>query len=145
MFHFMELFTILCQHDDSRGEVYMPKFSIEKIQEIRKSKNLTYDEIAKISGLSKSAVSKVFGGFQENPTTLFLEKMAEVFDCGIDDFFIFEKEPESPYYLDRKSSRIASEISENTDYRALFEIITKLNTKDVKLLFEIAKRLTESL
>lgn len=118
----------------------MPKFSIEKIQEIRKSKNLTYDEIAQISGLSKSAISKVFGGFQENPTTLFLEKMAEVFDCGIDDFFIFEKEPKSPYYFDRKSIEIAAEINNNIEYKALFEAAKKLKTEDIRLVTKVIER-----
>ena len=121
----------------------MPKFSIEKIQEIRKSKNLTYDEISDKTGLSKSAISKVFGGFQDNPTTSFLEKMAEVFDCGIDDFFIFEKNPKSPYYQDRKINEIANTINEKGELKTLFKTALNLQKEDVELITKLALRLQE--
>lgn len=119
----------------------MPKFSIEKIQEIRKSKNLTYDEISEKTGLSKSAISKVFGGFQENPTTLFLEKMAEVLDCGIDDFFVFENTPKSPYYQDRKINEIANIINEKEELKALFYAVSPLQREDVELITALAGRI----
>lgn len=120
----------------------MPKFSVEKIQEIRRSKNLTYDEISKLSGISKSAVSKVFGGFQENPTAAFLEKMAKIFDCGIDEFFTFENEPKSPYYTDRKTAETAQKIENRPDLRLFLDVVSTLNKEDFTLLFQLAKRLS---
>ena len=119
----------------------MPKFSIEKIQEIRKSKNLTYDEISDKTGLSKSAISKVFGGFQDNPTTSFLEKMAEVFDCGIDDFFIFEKAPKSPYYQDRKINEISMLINNRQELKALLKTASALDEDDLKLITKLVSKI----
>ena len=118
----------------------MPKFSIEKIQDIRKSKNLTYDEISEKTGLSKSAISKVFGGFQDNPTTSFLEKMAEVFDCGIDDFFIFENTPKSPYYQDRKTNEIAVAINNKQELKKLLKAASNLDKEDIELITKLALR-----
>ena len=79
----------------------MSKLSKEKLNEIKQSKNYTSKEIAEKTGIPKSTVEKIFGGFSKNPTLDILLKIADILDCGLDDFIEYGKEPESPFYKDR--------------------------------------------
>ena len=91
----------------------MPKFSLEKLNEIKNSQYLTFKDIAESTGIPYSTVSKIFGGFNPNPSIESLLKIAEALECGIDDFIEYEKNPKSPYYSDRQIDKIAQEIYEN--------------------------------
>ena len=117
------------------------KFSHLKMQEIRKSKCYTYENLAEITGIPRSTITKVFGGFQTNPTMIFLTKMAEALNCGIDDFFIWNEEPTSPYYLDRKTGELAQEIHDNPDLRILLDASRDLSPEDLKTVITIAQKI----
>ena len=99
----------------------MPKFSIEKMQEIRKSNGYTYKKLAELTGISESTITKLFGGFNKNPTLSYLRKIADALNCSLDDFYEWESEPTSPYYIDRKTAELAQELHDNPDYRILFD------------------------
>ena len=59
----------------------------KKINEFRKSKNLTADEFAKKLGYSSSTIIKVLYG-ERDPGRRFLEKLKEVFpDADMNYFF----------------------------------------------------------
>lgn len=119
----------------------MPELSIEKMQEIRKSKGYTYAELAKITEIPASTISKIFAGVQDNPTLTSLKKIAEALECGVDDFIEYEKEPTSPYYLDRQTGKLAQEIHDNPDLRILLDASKKLKPEDLKAVIDIANRI----
>lgn len=119
----------------------MPKLCKEKLNELKRSKNYTAAEIAKRTGLPKSTIDKIFGGFNKNPTLDSLEKIAQVLDCGIDDFLVYENEPASPFYVDRVANKMSNAFAENPNLKLLFDISKKLPQDDIDLLITLAKRL----
>lgn len=119
----------------------MPELSIEKMQEIRKSKGYTYADLAKITGIPASTISKIFAGIQDNPTLSSLKKIAKALECGVDDFIEYEVEPVSPYYLDRQTGKLAQEIHDNPDLRILLDASKNLKPEDLNAVIDIANRL----
>ena len=116
----------------------MPELSIEKMKEILKAKNMTYDSLAEKTGMSKSSIAKIFGGFNENPTMKFLKAIANALECSMDDFFEWDEEPTSPYYLDRQTAKIAQEIHDNPEYRILFDATKDLTPEQVQAVISVA-------
>ncbi len=116
----------------------MATFSVENMQEIRKSKGYTYETVSMLTGIPKSTITKVFGGFQTNPSALFLAKIAQALECGIDDFFIWDKEPVSPYSITRKIAAAEKEIIENPDLRLLIHASKNLSKEAIDALVKIA-------
>lgn len=119
----------------------MPKFSIEKLNEIRNSTGYTLKELAELTQIPHSTISKIFAGFNKNPSIDSLQKIANVLECGIDDFLDYDIEPKSPYYTDRQTNKIAQEIYENKDLRILFDASKNLSSEDIQAIVEIAKRI----
>ena len=116
----------------------MPELSIEKMKEILKAKNMTYDSLAEKTGMSKSSIAKIFGGFNENPTMKFLKAIANALECSMDDFFEWDEEPTSPYYLDRQTAKIAQEIHDNPEYRILFDATKNLTPEQIQAVISVA-------
>lgn len=121
----------------------MPKLCKEKLNELKRSKNYTAAEIAKRTGLPKSTIDKIFGGFNKNPTLDSMKRIAEVLDCGIDDFLVYENEPSSPFYVDRVVNKISIAFAENPNLKLLFDIVKKLDSNDVEILITMAKRMAD--
>lgn len=119
----------------------MPKFSIEKLHEVKNSKGLTLKEISEITQIPHSTISKIFGGFNKNPSIEAVQKIANALECGIDDFIEYEQQPKSAYFTDRQTGRIAQDIYENPDLRILFDASKNLSPEDIKAVVEIAKRI----
>lgn len=119
----------------------MSKLSTQKMQEIRKAKGMTYTVLAKHANISKSTVEKIFGGFNDNPSLNYLEKIAKALDCSIDDFIEYDTEPTSPYYLDRQTGKIAQEMLDNPELKVLFDASKRLKPEDIKVVTEIVNRL----
>ena len=119
----------------------MPKFKIEKLNEIRNSKGYTLKEIAEITEIPHSTISKIFAGFNKNPSIETVQKIANALECGIDDFIEYENPPKSPYYIDRQTAKIAQDIYENPGLRILFDASKNLSPEDIQAVVEIAKRI----
>ena len=119
----------------------MAELNLNKMKEILKSKKMTYDDLAEITKISKSSISKIFGGFNQNPTLKYLKSIASALDCSIDDFFDWDNQPTSPYYLDRITGEIAQELHDNPDFRTLFDATKNLKPEDIKMIIDIANRI----
>lgn len=118
----------------------MPKLSKDKLNELKESKNYTLRDIAKITGIPQSTISKIFGGFSKNPTIDSLQKIAKALDCGLDDFVEYEEEPISPFYTDRVIMKFAELLSERKDIRQLVSEAKTLSNEDIEILIGITKR-----
>ncbi|MEG0309119.1 MAG: helix-turn-helix transcriptional regulator [Clostridium sp.] len=60
-----------------------------KIQELRKSKKITQEELAQMCGVSRQTIISLENG-KYNPSILLAHKIAKIFNCIIEDVFIFE-------------------------------------------------------
>ena len=59
---------------------------LEKINEIRKQKNMSIDELCEKSGIPKSTISKITAGITTNPTLDTIQAIARALGCRLDDF-----------------------------------------------------------
>jgi transcriptional regulator with XRE-family HTH domain len=60
----------------------------ENIQKIRKSQNLTQDELARKAGIPYTTIAKIESGMVKNPTIMTLVKLAKALKVSLDDFVI---------------------------------------------------------
>lgn len=137
----MAILFVFLYYVECKGILNMTNLSIEKMQEIRKTCGLTYEQLAQNTGISRSTIEKIFGGFNKNPTLSYLKKIAESLNCSVEDFFEWESEPTSPYYLDRKTAELAQEIHDNPEYRMLLDASRYLKPDDLKAVIDIANRI----
>lgn len=79
----------------------------ERIQELRKSKGLSQEQLAETLGVSRQAVSKWESG-QSMPEVEKLLAMSSLFDVSTD--YILKGEPDSPRHDKSNDGRIASQI-----------------------------------
>lgn len=61
-----------------------------RLEELRKEKGLKQDELAEILEVSRQTVSSLENG-KYNPSILLAFKIARVFQCTIEDVFIYEE------------------------------------------------------
>lgn len=113
----------------------------QKMNEIRIATGLSYQEIADKCGLSLSAVSKIFGGFRENPSITLLAKLANALSCEVDDFLIKESEPKSPYYIDKLTSKLAQELTERPELNSALRAMRDLPPNDIKFVQDFIERI----
>ena len=120
----------------------MVKLSIEKMKEIKKTSGLTNKDIADKTNISVSTITKLFGGFQVNPSIEAISKIAEALNCGVDDFFDWgDAELTSPYYIDRKTAEIAQDLAEKPELNAALKAMRDLPPDDIKFVQEFIERL----
>ena len=62
-----------------------------RIEEIRNSRNIKQDELARLMGVSRQTISSLENG-RYNPSILLAHKIARYFGMAIEEVFIFEEE-----------------------------------------------------
>ena len=62
-----------------------------RIEEIRKQRDITQDEFAKQMGVSRQTISSLENG-RYNPSILLAYKIAKYFNMTIEEVFMFEEE-----------------------------------------------------
>ena len=62
-----------------------------RIEEIRKSRGIRQEELAKVLGVSRQTISSLENG-RYNPSILLAHKIAKYFGLTIEEVFIFEEE-----------------------------------------------------
>ena len=63
-----------------------------RIEEIRKARNIRQEEFAKEMGVSRQTISSLENG-RYNPSILLAYKIAKYFGLSIEEVYIFEEEP----------------------------------------------------
>lgn len=110
----------------------MSKLSTEKMKQIARSKNLIYEKIANDMNVSKSNISKVFGGFRKNMQFKFLLELADYLGCTIDDFVDYDVNNENFY--NTKELNIAARIYNNKKLYNLFSSCEQLSDEELDIL-----------
>ena len=62
-----------------------------RIEEIRNTKNIRQEDLAKRLGVSRQTISSLENG-RYNPSIMLAHKIAEYFNMTIEEIFIFEEE-----------------------------------------------------
>jgi transcriptional regulator with XRE-family HTH domain len=89
---------------------YFMDISIEKLNEIRKQKKISYDELAKLTGYSRSTITNIFCGYVDFPRHETMQAIERA--LGI------EEEKTAPEYTDAE--------------RQLFELIKQLTDEETE-------------
>ena len=72
---------------------------LERINEIRKQKKMSINQLSELSGVPKGTLSKITAGITTNPNLDTLKAIARTLECTLDDFDdkkISAPEPEEP-------------------------------------------------
>lgn len=59
---------------------------LEKINDLRKKRGLTSEQLSKLSGVPKGTLDKILTGITKDPKLETLKSIARVLDCTLDDF-----------------------------------------------------------
>lgn len=104
----------------------------EKLNELRKKKGLTNQQIADVCNLPLSTVTKVMSGETKDPTLTTLKAIADALDVTLDYLFIEEVESDASKQMSAETFNIMlreknREIEKaHSEKRALFYLVTAL-------------------
>ena len=112
----------------------MPKSTLgRKIKQIRKSKNLTQEQLAEISGVNEKHISKIETGVYF-PTYTTLSKILNALGLGIDDIGLdlsTVKPENNPFYI--KSIQILKEAVSECEHEYYYGVL-KQAQKGIEIL-----------
>ena len=90
---------------------------LEKINEIRKAKNMSIDELCERSGIPKSTISEITAGITTNPTLDTIQAIAQALGCRLDDFDDTPRPVKNaPSELSEEAKKIAKDFDKLTDH-----------------------------
>lgn len=116
----------------------MTELSVEKLNRYKKAKCYTNKKIAELTGISLVTIDNIFSGKNKNPTVAYLQKIARVLECAMDDLIEYDKDsPLADYYNIKETGKIAQEIYENPDYKALFDASKSLEPEQLKAVISV--------
>ena len=123
----------------------MSKFG-DRLRGLRIAKGLSQDELARVMGVTRSAVSQYERGLRE-PQLEMMEFLADFFNVdynyllGKEDVTTRFSDPmkkESDYYFDDETAKLAQELFENKELRALFDVQRGMSADDLRALYGMA-------
>lgn len=86
---------------------------LERINEMRKAKGMSIDELCAKSGIPKSTISKITAGITTNPTLDTMQAIARALGCRLDDFDDAPPIEISPAPAEASTGEISLEESNN--------------------------------
>ncbi len=102
-----------------------------KLLFLKKSLNLTNEDLATKAGLPVATVSRIISGKTLDPKADTLRKLAMALDCKVDELLGTNQNVE-PYYFDKETAEIAQEVAGNQDLKILLHSCKDLPTEQIK-------------
>ena len=112
-------------------------FSVN-LKKLREQANLTQEELAAKTGLSKSTISMYERG-ERFPSEQILELLADLFN--VDMNMLLGKQSKSTYYLDPETARLAQEAANDPEFRLLLDAKRDLSPEDMRIIIDLEKTL----
>ncbi len=117
----------------------------EVFQNLRKSKGMTQEELAKALGTSRSAIGMYENGKRE-PAFEMEEKIADYFNVSLDYLRTGKAAPvptdgQTIWYLNPEVAEIAQTAFESPDLRVLFDLARDADPEDIRLAIEMLRRM----
>ena len=111
-------------------------FSIN-LKSLRERANLTQEELAIKTGVSKSAISMYERG-ERFPSEQILELLADFFN--VDMNMLLGKQTKSTYFLNPKTAEMAQAIYDNPELGYLFDAAKDASPEDLRMATEILQK-----
>jgi transcriptional regulator with XRE-family HTH domain len=111
---------------------------LEKINEIRKQKKITIENLAQQAGVPVSTIAKICSGRTKDPKLDTLKAIARVLDCSLDDF-----NDDSGEVIPQNNDTRNDHIPSSADLRQLVLDFYAMTQGDQELLASLAHRLSE--
>lgn len=114
----------------------------ERVETLRKQRNISQGNLEKKLGFSNGSISK---WKSSSPTPERLKKLADYFNVSVEYLLTGkEKEGGEEYYLNEETKEIAQEIFENPDLKSLFDMSRKMSPERLKAHIEFMKNLQKT-
>lgn len=105
---------------------------------LRDAKGVKDSDVVKATGITKSTFSDWKTG-RSNPKNDKLQKIADYFDVTLDYLTTGEeKKSDNAYYFNEETAKVAQEIFENKELRALFDATRDADPEDLRALHNMA-------
>jgi len=102
----------------------------DKLKDLRRQKSITQEDLAKQTGISKSAIGMYESG-QREPKFETLEIFADYFNVTMDE--LLDRETQNGYYTDPETAEIANALKEGDGMlRVLFDAARDLPPEKMK-------------
>lgn len=109
----------------------------EKFEKLLKEKNVTPYRVHKETGISTATLSDWKNG-KSQPKKDKIEKICEYFGVPVSYFYEENVGNENQYYINDETARVAQEIFENKELRALFDVQRGMSAEDLQALHGMA-------
>ena len=109
-----------------------------KLLFLKKSLNLTNEDLATKAGLPVATVSRIISGKTLDPKADTLRKLAMALDCKVDELLGTNQNVE-PYYFDKKTAELAQKLKDDPQYSVLLDATRELSSEDINAVLEIVK------
>ena len=116
---------------------------LEKINEIRKAKGISIDELCERSGLPRGTISKLTAGITTNPTLGTMQAIARALGCRLDDFDDPPETENAPASEDAEALRV-EEVMEAFYSAGLVPRGQDLTDEDLRFLLSVVAALRHS-
>lgn len=112
---------------------------VKRIKERRLELNLSYQDIADATGLSKSTIQRYETGSIRKLPINQIEDIAKA--LHVTPGYLMGWEDTPGYYNDPETARLAQKAANDPDMRLLLDAKRDLSPEDMKVIIDIAKRL----
>lgn len=110
----------------------------EIFEQLLQKFNVTSYKISKETGVTQTTLSNWKNG-KSTPSTSNMQKIADYFNVSIDYLMNGEENEDSEkYYLNDETAKVAQEIFENKELRALFDVQKDMEPDDLRALHNMA-------
>lgn len=108
----------------------------QRMRRLMKEKNITATELVERTGISKGTISRYLSGSflpKQQRTELIARSL------GVSPTYLILAEDDTDYYTDADTARLAQELKDNPDYRALLDASRTLKPEAIKEVIEFIK------
>lgn len=107
----------------------------EKIKDLCIRKGITITVLERELNFAKGSLSKID---RHKPSADRLQKIADFFGVSVDFFTVQNSGQNEMYYFDDETAKLAQELFENKELRALFDVQRGMSADDLRALYGMA-------
>lgn len=107
----------------------------EKIKDLCVRKGITITALERELNFAKGSLSKID---RHKPSADRLQKIADYFGVSVDFFTVQNSDQNEMYYFDDETAKLAQELFENKELRALFDVQRGMSADDLRALYGMA-------
>lgn len=107
----------------------------EKIKDLCVRKGITITALERELNFAKGSLSKID---RHKPSADRLQKIADYFGVSVDFFTVQNSDQNEVYYFDDETAKLAQELFDNKELRALFDVQRGMSAEDLRALYGMA-------